>query len=732
MFIGESSNQPLDMDNVHEYEYTDHDVNVRKKQFDYVQSFMCEFESKTKQFKMKNSDKNELYQLCIKLIETTSNLSTQLIADNVDPIFAIEASKSFACSQLNKLSTEYKRKKDYANNPQYVAPVEKAVGLRTEMMYDKNLQKKVPRIIQSTFQYIPILETLRILFSDENFKKTYFEYNASHDCTQGTFERFCCGSIFQNSNLFQANRFSIQIQLATDDVELCNALGSKSGLHKLCAVYMVVKNMPREFKSKLQNIQLVVAANPDDLKTRTTDFNNIWEQIVDELNELETVGIDVGTDEFLKGSLAVVTHDNLGGNVSLGFAQGFNTTYYCRTCMLEKEMCQKTTIEVADKIRSKKSYDHDIQVIANSNKVDYKKTRGVLQYCKLNELRNYHVCENFSCDCMHDLNEGIIPFCLHQFFSYCITKGVFSEKQLKEAIKYYDYGPIFSQSIPSDIKLEKTNLNQNASQSKCLLLNLPFILFKYRKNKELSKVWICVQSLLDIFHIVYSTKITESYLKRLSGCVKKHLKSIQKYFKVNLIPKHHFMVHYETIIRRIGPISDVAMFHYEAKHKILKGFSKNTNNFKNINKTIATRHQEVMCSKKYCGDDTVCAKKRNVKSDWLNEHLNFFDGPHEIKEVKYFSINTINYRSGLIISYNRCLYEIEKILCDGLNVLLFSIKLKCSGFDKYSRSLAAKKSDPIEKESINVHLLEHKRVYSKKMINENILVIIDNLDLEFR
>lgn len=239
MFIGESSNQPLDMDNVHEYEYTDHDVNVRKKQFDYVQSFMCEFESKTKQFKMKNSDKNELYQLCIKLIETTSNLSTQLIADNVDPIFAIEASKSFACSQLNKLSTEYKRKKDYANNPQYVAPVEKAVGLRTEMMYDKNLQKKVPRIIQSTFQYIPILETLRTLFSDENFKKTYFEYNASHDCTQGTFERFCCGSIFQNSNLFQANRFSIQIQLATDDVELCNALGSKSGLHKLCAVYMV-------------------------------------------------------------------------------------------------------------------------------------------------------------------------------------------------------------------------------------------------------------------------------------------------------------------------------------------------------------------------------------------------------------------------------------------------------------------------------------------------------------
>lgn len=306
---------------------------------------------------MKNSDRNNLYELCSELVSKTSHLSKLLIADNLDPVYAIDASKDLVCRNLSKLSTTYKRQKDYRNSPSYVSPVEKVVGLRTEMVYDENLQRKVPRIIESTFQYIPILKTLRNLFADSNFKRAYFEYNSpeNHVCTSDKYERFCCGKVYQDCELFRMNANSIQIQLATDDVEVCNPLSSRSGLHKLCALYMVIKNMPPEYKSKQKHIQLVCLVNPDDLKTKTTDFNNIWEQVIDELSELETDGLEIEEGVYLKGTLATVTYDNLGGNTCMGFAQGFNATYYCRNCLLNKDICQKTTDEVSDELRTKQS-----------------------------------------------------------------------------------------------------------------------------------------------------------------------------------------------------------------------------------------------------------------------------------------------------------------------------------------------------------------------------------------
>lgn len=333
---------------------------------------------------------------------------------------------------------------------------------------------------------------------------------------------------------------------------------------------------------------------------------------------------------------------------------------------------------------------------------------------------------------MHDLNEGVVPFLLHHLFNYCIEKKVFTEQQLKEAVKFYSYAPAFRKSIPSDLKLYKSNLNQNASQMKCLLLNLPFILFEYRNNQILLEVWSCVQSLIDIFHIVYSSKITKSVLTRLNECVKTHLENIQNNFKVKLIPKHHFMLHYATVIRLVGPINDLAMFHYEQKHKMLKEFAKNGNNFININKTVAIRHQEVMSHTQYIEDRITYSKRKIVDDEWMTNNSSYFQHSNEIKEVKFASVNSINYRPGEVVSYNGWLYEIEKILCVGSDVLLLSIKLKCFGFDEFSRAIITKNLDPIEKEAINVSTLKHKKVYTKKVINQTSFVIIDNLDLEFQ
>ena len=56
----------------------------------------------------------------------------------------------------------------------------------------------------------------------------------------------------------------------------------------------------------------------------------------------------------------------------------------------------------------------------------------------------------------------------------------------------------------------------------------------------------------------------------------------------NLIPKHHFMIHYPACIRQIGPLVHVWTMRYEAKHKFFKSSIKNV---KNITKSLAKKHQ---------------------------------------------------------------------------------------------------------------------------------------------
>ena len=62
----------------------------------------------------------------------------------------------------------------------------------------------------------------------------------------------------------------------------------------------------------------------------------------------------------------------------------------------------------------------------------------------------------------------------------------------------------------------------------------------------------------------------------------------QLYPDRNLIPKHHFMIHYPACMRKIGPLIHMWSMRFEAKHKVFKNTLKN---FKNITKSLAKKHQ---------------------------------------------------------------------------------------------------------------------------------------------
>lgn len=58
-----------------------------------------------------------------------------------------------------------------------------------------------------------------------------------------------------------------------------------------------------------------------------------------------------------------------------------------------------------------------------------------------------------------------------------------------------------------------------------------------------------------------------------------------------LIPKHHFMTHYPTMLIQFGPLSKLWCMRFEAKHNPLKRQAHAVCNFRNISKTLAYKNQ---------------------------------------------------------------------------------------------------------------------------------------------
>lgn len=165
--------------------------------------------------------------------------------------------------------------------------------------------------------------------------------------------------------------------------------------------------------------------------------------------------------------------------------------------------------------------------------------------CVLNNLQYFHILKNLSDDPMHDSNEGVIPFALKQLFRLIIQFKILSENQLVQKIQYFDHGFLNQRNIPSRVNFDKSNLGQNATQSRCLLQNTPFIFWNYRQNEHLKEVRTSIKRLIRIFTICYSQAITQVQIDSLREQIDVHLTSI-KNLGLTFIAKHHFLTHYPS------------------------------------------------------------------------------------------------------------------------------------------------------------------------------------------
>lgn len=633
---------------------------------------------------------------------------------------------------LSDISNVGKRDKIIKSINSYVEPVELSSGFKHVLLNDKTSCESIQSSVQTTFMLVSPLKKLTILFSSEEYEHVYMNYNKNHVCHDGVYERFCCGSVYKNNLFFRANPLAIQVKLFFDDFEPCDALKSRAGKHKTTGIYMQINNMPPEMASKLSNIHLVALCNSSDAKNEYADTNNVIDVIVKDLQILENVGITTIGGINLKGTLVFNMFDNLGGNILYGLSGSFNANYYCRICVATKAQCQEYANENSDQIRSIDVYN---QYLVSTECYDEPSIDwcGIQKYCHLNNLNNFHIMTNQTVDFMHDILEGVASIAIESLFGYIVENKIASINIIQHMIECFNFGDSFKKTAPSQIKITKKNLGQSASQMYCLVLHLPFILFKFKA--QILSVWQPIETLLQILQIALSHRITEQNVTRLERLVHDHLHSMKNIFGQHFRPKHHLLTHYGRIIKSMGPMVNYWVMRMEAKHQFFKQIAKTTKNFTNLKKTMANKHEEKACMGNLSLQHNLILSKVSYPLVQCNDYDEIeavlTDSLEEatiqnLSIVKSIQKNDMKFKPGYLIPMNSEFYQIHYILMHDDKVwFLCNCVFQKHTFDTYLNSFLLKKSEKYNIIVMNDSIIS----YEKKTLNGNAFLIASNLDL---
>lgn len=702
--------------------------------YDDFDSFFNELASNISSMNLKHSDTNQIFILFAGLSNKINALLSKRLSQvpgcNEIIIEALCRNLEYVESRFRDQDSRNKRQKIVSVKTSYVAPQEKAIALKWKTKSSSENVMPLHTMEQATMQYVPILETLRAMFSVDKFKDEYFLYNEVHKCKPGVFENYCCAETSKRSEFLNRDRNTIQIQLSTDDFEVCCPLKSKAKIHKLCAVYFQLRNVPEHLRSQLCYHNLVCLCSSHYLKN-SEGFNIISELIVKELQILETEGIEIDTNVVLRGALVNICADNLGANSVLGFTESFSSTYYCRQYECTKEECNILEREDGSKLRSKSSYNKCIEAIQTAKRIELKKTKGIKTKCLFNELNNFHIVDNWSIDLMHDVNEGCIKYLLEHLFSHWCSNAVLREEEIQCMIRDFNYGILSARNKPSLISIDKKNIGQSASQLYCIMVHMPYIF--YNVKDKIAKEWVLCDLLLDIMQIVYSKRISESHILKLEPLIEKFLSNMKSILNQGLKPKHHFLTHYPSLIRKMGPPIHSWMMRNEAKHKEFTNMAKSTNNFRNIPKTLAERHQQNHVFANMSFDISIVPSQTRFawkpESSEYNQLIQNYFGSiwPEFIQYKFLNILDNNIRKGLFVFSEKKPFEIEVILssnddayyviCNDYAIVRYNYFLKSIEIEKTGFKSIFKLNELAMK------------TYEKMCCDQSCFIIIETLDL---
>lgn len=419
------------------------------------------------------------------------------------------------------------------------------------------------------------------------------------------------------------DKIVIPIQLFQDDLEVGNALGAKSGVNKVTSTYLTFPLLNDAINSKLENIITCCLTKAIDIEHG--NVSNFMPLIIT-LKDLEENGLEInlGDNQMVRIYLIMsnISGDNLGLNSLLGYTKSFAANHYCRICTAHKTDMAKDCYEDTKLLRNEGNYREGM----NEEDVNTRVTNcGIKEDCVFHQLPSFKVWENVTCDITHDFFEGIAHYQLADILNYFLyEKFYFSLAQLNSRKSLFKYGyDNDSKSVDITIQhIQKQKFKMSASQMKCFLHYLPLFIGDYIEKGD--KIWEFTLTFLRLGNSILASSFDADSLFKLTDLIRTHHSMYLELFpNSHLKPKHHFIIHYSTIITKLGPLKKMWTIRYEAKHKEIKQYALICCSRKNLLLSLAIKANYVFAKVLYYKKNS-----ENPNSEIIHQGDNLTDLSH--------------------------------------------------------------------------------------------------------
>ncbi|XP_035707471.1 uncharacterized protein LOC110849386 isoform X1 [Folsomia candida] len=472
----------------------------------------------------------------------------------------------------NSSSSQYELEKILKQKSLLVEP--KEIKLGSHFKFDKN--KGLMQEKGDNLYLFELSKTLPIIL--KKYSKIADSVNVG--INPEILENFKSGDLFKT---FKNNPLCLQIYY--DDVEICNPLGTKAKIHKLALFYFVIANFPPQLNAKLENIFPLVVVKSKFVKEY--GMNLILGPLVDELNSLHESSQKIAVlanSQFSHVQVLQFCGDNLGLHTMLGFVESFNANFRCRFCKMEKENTYISVVASIHKRRILSLYENDLGLENVS-------LTGIRESSIVNDIKGFHVTNNFAPDIMHDILEGICITELKLFLKHVINNGSLSIRQinhrLSSSFKKNSHAVSKLPEIDSSFVDGDKKSCFSASEMNHFFLIFPAVFGdKFSRN---DKHWDLIIMLRRIIRILMAPRINRVGVSLLNNLIAEHHSAFLKLSQSKLTPKFHHLLHYAQAIRQLGPLKNYWCMRFEAKHRLAKTIGKNCYNFRNIAKTVSRR-----------------------------------------------------------------------------------------------------------------------------------------------
>lgn len=98
-----------------------------------------------------------------------------------------------------------------------------------------------------------------------------------------------------------------------------------------------------------------------------------------------------------------------------------------------------------------------------------------------------------------------------------------------------------------------------------------------------------LEFVIKLVELALFPSFSDTDIDKLRTLVSHHHKMYQELFSESLKPKHHFVLHYGTVIKQSGPVAKQMCFRFEAKHKQFKQYAHAITSRKNICYTLCVK-----------------------------------------------------------------------------------------------------------------------------------------------